>query len=672
MEKKEIPQSNISLLQEIEDLKEKIAELQRNENNQIRQIYRDVEEYFYMVSHELRAPLREIDLYAAFIEEDSGDFMLPQSREDLRSIRQTSSSAMEMIKLFMKYSVTNNTVLNSEVIRLNALISECFASLTKMLPDRKVSIDVERLPNMIGDRFLLKQMIFNILSNSIKFTQNVENAQIKVYVHEGEQTMDYCFEDNGIGFDMKYASKIFDIFERAHGDTDYDGYGIGLAMVKKIAERLDGSVEIFGRENKGCIVTVKFPKEIIIPLKREIQISNDKKNKITIGVLGAYTGSYSGIAPCRKHAYELAVEEINASGGILGKQVQLKFKNFDSDVSQVAKMTWELTEIERVDVLMGGQLSSAREEIRKVVSKAKIPYFFNALYEGGVADHYTFCISAVPEQNMYPMLDYLFERYGKKCYIIAADYNYGVLTGECAKDYIEKKGGVVSGVEYFSVSKSDFDVTIENIRNVKPDILISFCVSKSQNSFYRRWYERGMKIPVVSSIGIGLSYLHKLNEPPIMNQTYFMSSYVEELTTPSAREFTQKLHTKYSRNEVPYVEFDAETAYSSVYLYKKAVEMAGTTETEAVISALESGSISFDGPGGLVTVRGEDHHVIRDEILFRINEKHQIECIRKYPALYSNFIENAIYQETGTSGGLKACGINAPGVQYNMMFRRIL
>lgn len=472
---------------------------------------------------------------------------------------------------------------------------------------------------------------------------------------------------------MKYASKIFDVFERAHVDSDYDGYGIGLAMVKNIAERFDGTVEIVGRENIGCVITVKFPAKIVISLKREKQIKADKANTITIGVLGACTGSYSGIAPCRRYAYELAVEEINANGGIAGKEVRLIFKDFKSDVSLVAEMTWELVEVEQVDVLMGGQLSSAREEIRKAADKTKTLYFFNSLYEGGVADHYTFCISAVPEQNIYPMLDYLCEKYGSRCYIIAADYNYGVLTAECTKDYIEKIGGVVSGVEYFSVSKSDFDMTIENIKSVKPDLLISFCVSKSQNAFYQKWYEKGLKdIPVVSSIGIGLSYLHKINPPPSMNRTYFMSSYTEERKTPAAADFTQKIYTRFAENEVPYIEFDAETAYTAVYLYKKAVEAAGTTETEAVIKALESGTICFNGPGGMVTVRGEDHHVIRDEILFKINEKHQMEQVKKYPVLRSDFVEKALFQEMGIRGGLKNCEPDLPGVQYNMMFHRIV
>jgi urea ABC transporter substrate-binding protein len=367
------------------------------------------------------------------------------------------------------------------------------------------------------------------------------------------------------------------------------------------------------------------------------------------------------------------VEEINANGGIGGKKVEIIYRDFQSDALLSAEIAWELIEIEKADVIMGGTLSSAREEIRKVANKTKTLYFFDALYEGGVADRYTFCASAVPEQNLYPMLQFLLEKYGKRCYIITADYNYGILSAESAKYYIEKLGGKIAAVEYFQVLKSNFDITIDNIRDAKPDILLSFCVSNNQNNFYKQWHDKGLAgIPVVSTIGIGLSHLHKVFDPPTMENTFFMSSYIEELDTPNAKAFSKKIRDKYPVDVVPYIEFDSESVYTSVYLYKKAVELAGTTETEKVIKALESGKVRFDGPGGMVTVRGEDHHMVRDMILFRVNKDNKVEVLSKYPALHSNYVEKMIEQETGIKGGLRKCGLNTPNIQYNLMFHRIM
>ena len=228
-------------------------------------------------------------------------------------------------------------------------------------------------------------------------------------------------------------------------------------------------------------------------------------------------------------------------------------------------------------------------------------------------------------------------------------------------------------MEYFPSTKNDFVTTIQNIKNVSPDILLSFCVSANQNTLYQALYDAGItNIPVISTTGVGLSYVHRLCPPPCMDNTFFMSSYLEELDTPAAQQFTDKLRQKYSAHQVPYIEFDAETAYTSVYLYKKAVEMAGTTEAEAVIEALESEKISYNGPGGTVTICGENHHVIRDEILFRVTQNHTIEKILDAPGLYTDFVNRALAQEFGPSYTLDVLGVNAPNVQYNMLFHKIV
>ena len=322
---------------------------------------------------------------------------------------------------------------------------------------------------------------------------------------------------------------------------------------------------------------------------------------------------------------------------------------------------------------MGGQLSSAREYIRDVAHKMQIPYFFNALYEGGIADHYTFCVSNTPEQNVYPMLDQMLSVYGSRCYIIAADYNYGILSAECSRNYIEKKGGSIVGIEYFTPTKKDFTDSIEKIREANPDILLSFCVGNNQICFHEQWYRTGKKkIPVISTIGVGLSSLHRRLPAPYMQNTYFMSSYIEELDTGEAEAFTKRIRDRFADKNIPYIEFDAETAYTAVFLYKKAVEEAGTTDTEAVIAALESGRIDFSGPGGRVIVRGEDHHVVRDVILFRVNKQNEVEKLMYFPALQTHFVEEALKQEFGRKTTLRELGRQAPDIQYNVMYNRIV
>ncbi len=661
-----------ALREENQELRNRIEVMNSKSIREANQVVNDMEHYMSMVAHELKAPFQEISLYADMISEDSGKMMDVQSLKDLIAIQKICAESREMIQMLMRYSVLNEVILNREIIDMEGMIVECFTSVLESYKSKDVRLVVEDIPNLIGDSFLMRQMFNNILSNAVKFMRNSEKPRMRVYAYEDQNTYNYCFEDNGVGFDMKYAADLFGMFERAHLSDEYEGNGIGLSIVKRAVERMGGEVDILGCMNNGCTVTLKFPKRIVLIPEREVAIEERKRNEIAIGIIGAYEGSYAVIAPARRYAYEQAAREINESGGINGKKLRLVIRDFKSDGAKVSEIVWELAEIEKVDVIMGGQLSSAREEIRKVCNKQGIPYFFNALYEGGLADHYTFCISSAPEHNLYPMLEYLCAIYGKRCYVVAADYNYGVLMAECTRDYMEKIGGSVVNVEYFSVLKTDYDKTIENIRAAKPDIVISFCVSRNQNGFYREWYKMGLKdVPLISTIGIGLSHLHKEWAAPVMANTYFMSSYIEELQTPAAKRFTKMMHERYSEDEMPYVEFDAETAYTAVYLYKAAVEKAGTTETEAVIEALESGEISFDGPGGTVTIRGEDHHVIRDERLYYVDENHQIKVLAEYEKIYSTFVERAIESEIGVKGGLKACGKDAPNIQYNLMYHRI-
>ena len=151
-----------------------------------------------------------------------------------------------------------------------------------------------------------------------------------------------------------------------------------------------------------------------------------------------------------------------------------------------------------------------------------------------------------------------------------------------------------------------------------------------------------------------------------------MSSYIEELDTKEALGFTDRIRSRFADQNIPYIEFDAETAYTAVYIYKKAVEAAGTTDTEAVITALESGKIFFDGPGGRVTVRGEDHHVVRDAIMFRVDEEHRVEKIMFFPGLQTRFVEAALHQEFGDNASLRKLGKKSPDIQYNVMYNRIV
>ena len=324
--------------------------------------------FIYTVAHELKTPAREISLYAEFIEEDNRDKLTMQSIKDLHSIRRTCERMTDMVKRLMEYSKAD--LKNIDRIRINTqlLIHQCFEELMRAEPNRKVTLTMEDLPELTGDMFLIKLMVMNILSNSIKFTRSRTKAKIMVFATARDGYVAFHFRDNGIGFDMNYADQIFEAFERLESNEAYEGNGIGLATVRRIVQRFDGKASIMGWHEKGCEVTVCFPEEIIYP---DIKVSRQERSVVKIGIIGDLTGIASKEERSKQAAYQLAVKEINDVGGIDGKKIELLIRDDRSQSDLTNKAALELTQQEHVDVLMGSTLSPSRDIMQRYAQQTK-------------------------------------------------------------------------------------------------------------------------------------------------------------------------------------------------------------------------------------------------------------------------------------------------------------
>lgn len=630
------------------------------------QLYKDVLEFNSTLIHELKTPLREIRLYSEFIEEDNAD-LKSQSLEDLRSIRKTCDRMMELIQDMMNYSSVEIKKLEKNNIDLEYLVAQCFEEQMKAYKDRTLDLEILPLPQITADIFLLKILITNILSNSIKFTREKESARIRVFSKRKEGEIHLYFRDNGMGFDMNYAAHIFEPFSRLENKEKYEGNGVGLATVKKICGRLQGRVNIQAFPGKGCEVEIVLPDRMLIA-----ENAQKEEDAIKIGIIGDLSEMAKKEELGKFYAYHLAAEEINEQGGIDGKKIELLFRNDRSQDKLTRKAVEELTEKEHVHVLMGSTLSPSRDIMRHHAHRTKTLYMDTQQTEGGVASHYTFCLSAGPEQQMRDLIRYLIRHEGKKCYILAADYNYGILSAEWAKYYIREFGGELVGTEYIDQNIRDFSSIIDRIAQLKTEVLISICVFPNHDEFYQQWHERGMNHIPNATTQVAAEFMQNIElTPPVLENTYVMASFIEESDLPEAKEFVEKYRKKYDREKIPYMNMDTETVYTSLYLYKQAVERAGTTETEAVIQALESGRVSFHGPGGKVVVRGEDHHTIRSLTCFRIDQNHRAQAVFRTKPLYSDYIEQMIERKSGIKGGLRALGLNAGDEQYNMLLDKI-
>ena len=205
---------------------------------------------------------------------------------------------------------------------------------------------------------------------------------------------------------------------------------------------------------------------------------------IKLGSILDTSGIFDAYGKPMDMAMRLAVDEINASGGLLGKQVEVAAYDTQSDMALYSQYGQQLTRQDKVDVVHGGILSASREAIRQTMRKTKTLYFYNVLYEGGVCDRNIFINGVTPAQQVEALVPYAMSKSGKKVYILAADYNYGQITARWIQKFVADNGGETVGVDFFPLDVSDFGSTIAKIQSVGPDLVIAPLVGGAHLSFF--------------------------------------------------------------------------------------------------------------------------------------------------------------------------------------------
>ena len=327
---------------------------------------------------------------------------------------------------------------------------------------------------------------------------------------------------------------------------------------------------------------------------------------------------------------QLAVKEINAAGGVLGKKLQIVFYDGQSDVKRYQELTQKCILDDQVDVVMAGTTSSEREAARAVAVKSKVLYWHNNEGEGGIADHYSFFTGNVPEKKTLPSVEYMIKKFGKNAYLLAADYGYGQVSALWTKAAIGLNGGKLLGTEFIPLGNSDFAATIANIQKAKPDWIASFLVGSAQFNYFPQRAAANAKLPTLGPTHINLSYEHKLYPAPVMSDVYVPVSFLEELPGDAAKKFVHDIREL--DPGLPYVTEMARDSYIAVNLTAQAWARAGTTDTEKVISALELG-LAFDAPEGPVFLDPATHHISSVMQLIRVDDKHQIDFVKNFGSI---------------------------------------
>jgi urea transport system substrate-binding protein len=292
-----------------------------------------------------------------------------------------------------------------------------------------------------------------------------------------------------------------------------------------------------------------------------------------------------------------------------------------SDNRRYQEMARKLILQDKIDVLHACFTSAGREAIRPIIDQNKALFFYNNQYEGGVCDSWVFPTGCVPDHQVVPFMPAVMDKFGKRVYTIAADYNFGQLTAAWCKKFVEANGGEVIGEEFIPLDVSQFSTTITNIQNAAPDVLVVLLVGIKQSSFYEQKNSAGMQVPMATTINMGQGYEHLRFPAPALNNMYVTVNFMQELAEGLGTDFPERVRSV--APDLEYVGMECAAEYEGINMYALAAEKAGTTVQDEVRQALESG-ISFDGPGGTVSIDPATHHTVRNIYMVHADEDHNI------------------------------------------------
>ena len=233
----------------------------RERTTELEAANRELEAFAYSVSHDLRAPLRHIRGYAELLERRCGNEVVGKGKHYLNSILQASHLMGQLIDDLLEFSRTGRMEMHQSDLDMDMVLQEALALIRQENQTRRIEWIVHPLPRVRGDFSMLRQVWVNLLDNAVKYTCRRENTRIEVGAAENEDEIAFYVSDNGVGFDMRFAGKLFGVFQRLHLSKDYEGTGIGLANVRRIIARHGGRTWAEGEVDRGATVWFSLFKE---------------------------------------------------------------------------------------------------------------------------------------------------------------------------------------------------------------------------------------------------------------------------------------------------------------------------------------------------------------------------------------------------------------------------
>ena len=367
-----------------------------------------------------------------------------------------------------------------------------------------------------------------------------------------------------------------------------------------------------------------------------ITVSTLEAKEIKIGAIFDLSGGLNVYGVQQSKALHLAVEDINRKGGLYGNKVKVIEYDSQSELSKYTQYANTLIRKDKITALFAGLTSSSREALRPLARRAKLPYFYGSLYEGGACDKYTFVTGSSASQGMKNLIEWGIKEYGKRIFIMAPSYNFGTISGHWVKEYAKQFGAQVVGEDYLSLTLSDFSPTIQKIQRAKPDFVVALPVGTNQNGFLEQFTAAGLKGKIgVVSTNHGSGNQQIVLSPKAGNGVVATSMYFDGVKNPDNDAFKAAWLKKYGNNDT--IIQGAVNIWTAAQMWAKAANNVKSVASSDVIAELESG-LSFNAPNGQVTMLAS-HHLKQDIYLIKGNMNQKFDLITEFKGVLPEFEE---------------------------------
>ncbi len=346
---------------------------------------------------------------------------------------------------------------------------------------------------------------------------------------------------------------------------------------------------------------------------------------IKVGILHSLSGTMAISEKSVVDAEQLAIEEINKSGGVLGKQIEAIVEDGASDWPTFAEKATKLIDQDKVVTVFGCWTSSSRKAVLPVFESKQHMLWYPVQYEGQECSNYVFYAGAAPNQQIEPSVDWLLENKGKEFFLVGSDYVFPRTANTIIKAQLAAKGGKVVGEDYLPLGNVEVSPIISKIKQALPNggVIYNTLNGDSNVAFFKQLQGAGMTAEKYPSMSVSIAEEEvKAIGVDFLKGHYASWNYFQTVDLPASKKFVEAFKAKYGADRV--VNDPMESAYVMVYLWKAAVEKAGKADDLEAVRKAALG-LTFDAPGGMYTLEN-NHHLakfvrlgqVRDDGLFDI------------------------------------------------------